>query len=110
MTIYQDSPIFSNMNMISELESFFNLKSETDPSVDPLEYFQSSSLNHESEESLNTPGDTRKKLNNNLHQKRKPSPYLVLKLNFTVKPKHLANTEGGLSLKCTAEVHLLVQY
>ena len=104
MTIHQDKPIFSTMNMISELESFMNLKSENDPSVEPHEYFQSSSLNHLSEESLNTPSVTRKRLNKIPHHKRKPAPYSVLKLNFTVKPKHLAHTAGGLSLKCTAEV------
>ena len=85
------------MDMISKLVSFMNQKSDVYPSNEPHEYFNSdtSSLNHVSEASLNTQNSSRKKINSKLS---------VLKLNFTVKRKHLKMTEGGLSLKCTAEV------
>ena len=62
MKIHPDSPISSNFNMFAKLESIMNLKSEADPSIEPHENFQSvtSSLNHVSEVSLNTPSDSRK--------------------------------------------------
>jgi hypothetical protein len=93
MAIHQVYQIYSNMDMISKLVSFVNIKSEVDPIIEPKS--DTSLQMHVSEASLNTHSDTRKKFNSKLS---------VLKLNFTVKPKHLAHTAGGLSLKCTAEV------
>ena len=104
MVIHQDSLFFSKMK--AQLESFINQRSEADRSIEPNEYFHvySSSIYQHLEASFTTPSDKRNKFNRNRHQKRNQVPYSVLKLNFTVKPKHLAYTEGSLSLKCTAEV------
>jgi hypothetical protein len=104
MIIHQDSPFFSKMK--SQLESFINQRSEADLSDEPNKYshLDTSSVHQHSEASRITHSDKRIRFNKNRHQKRNQVPYSVLKLNFTIKAKHLANTEGCLNLKCTAEV------
>ena len=41
---------------------------------------------------------------NEKEMKKKMSKFFVLKLRFSIKPKHLKASDGTLKLKCTAEV------
>ena len=101
MDIHPNSAIFSAMNMKPQFAGFMNQRSEADRSIEPNEFFH---VYQHSEAPFYAPSDKIEELNKNHHKKKNPTPYSVLKLNFTVKHKHLAHTEGGLSLKCTAEV------
>jgi len=101
MTIHPDSPIFSNMKMKTQSESYMNQRGEIDRSIIPHEYFQSDTFYQHSSASQKPP---RKRTPSPYYSESVGSPYSVLKLNFIVKRKHLKMTDGGLSLKCTAEV------
>ena len=95
MDIHPNSAIFSDMNIKPQFAGFMNKRSEADRPIEPNEFFH---VYQHSEAPFYAPfyapSDKIEEL----------TTYSVLKLNFTVKHKHLAHTEGGLSLKCTAEV------
>ena len=106
MDIHPNSAIFSDMNIKPQFAGFMNKRSEADRSIEPNEFFHldTFSVYQHSEAPFYAPSDKIEELNKNHRKTKNQTPYSVLKLNFTVKHKHLAHTEGGLSLKCTAEV------
>ena len=104
MAIQLDNHEWIETILKSKIGGQFNSKSDEDLSSEVIDYFnQKLSLFDEPPVALYTLSSKKNLILKNKLNK-KPAQYSILKLKFIVKNKHLKGTDGGVSLKCTAEV------